>query len=91
MDIRTEADELPIADALNCIHEEAEAINGKLYSISSLAVGLRAILAREDCDHQPMVSAIELCSMIEDMAQTEANRADEMAAALSQLQKKLSR
>ena len=63
----------------------------KLFEISSLAVALRYILeATEDRDAQPMVSAIELCSMIEDMAQAEANRADEMTVALSRLQENLS-
>ena len=57
------------------ISEALKDTTAKLYSISSLAVALRHMLGSLDGrDEQPLVSAIELCSMIEDIAQTEANR-----------------
>ena len=82
----------PASTKLVELQDQASSLMHKFFEISSIAVALRYVLAAAaDCDHQPMVSAVELCSMIESMAQAEANRADEMAAALSQLQENLSR
>ena len=79
----------PASTRLVELHDQASSLRHKFYEISSVALALRYILrAAEDCDVQPMVSAVELCSMIEDMAQTEADRADRMSITLSQLAEK---
>jgi hypothetical protein len=75
-----------LANQLGKLETEAQDANGRLYAISSLAVGVRHILqTTEDRDAQPMVSAIELCCMIENLAQEEANQADIMHTQLLKL------
>jgi hypothetical protein len=72
------------------LESEAQDANGRLYAISSLAVGVRHILqTTEDRDAQPMVSAVELCQMIENLAQEEANQADLMQRKLFELRMSL--
>jgi hypothetical protein len=81
-------DESPdgLADQLLKLVGEAQDANGRVYAISSLAVDVRHILqTTEDRDAQPMVSAVELCCMIENLVQEEANQADLMHSQLMKL------
>jgi hypothetical protein len=60
---------------MDAIVSNPSATADKLFSISSLAVALRHILGSLDSrDEQPLLSAIELCSMIEEIAQEEGGR-----------------
>lgn len=60
---------------MDAVVSNPSATADKLFSISSLAVAIRHILGSLDHrDEQPLVSAIELCSMIEEIAQEEGGR-----------------
>jgi hypothetical protein len=73
-----------ISDQIGKLHEDGNSVMNTFFAISSIAVGLRHILSTQDCDAQPMVSAIALCSMIEDMAQAEASRVEDIGSDLAQ-------
>jgi hypothetical protein len=69
-----------ILDEICKLRENAQSIMDRFFAISSMAVGLRHILGTcEDRDAQPMVSAIGLCSAIEDLAQDEASRVEDVS------------
>ena len=66
---------------------DAENLRDKLFSVSRLAGAVQHILKSiEGHEEQRLLSAIDLCGMIEGIAQAEANRADKLAVELSQLQ-----
>ena len=66
---------------------DAETLRDKLFSVSRLAGAVQHILKSiEGGEEQRLLGAIDLCGMIEGIAQAEANRADKLAVELSQLQ-----
>lgn len=66
---------------------EAENLRDKLFSVSRLAGAVQHILKSiDEGEEQRLLSAIDLCGMIEGIAQVEANRADKLAVELAQLQ-----
>jgi hypothetical protein len=66
---------------------DAETLRDKLFSVSRLAGAVQHILKSiEGGEEQRLLNAINLCGMIEGIAQAEANRADKLAVGLSQLQ-----
>jgi hypothetical protein len=68
---------------------DAETLRDKLFSVSSLAGAVQHVLKSiEGGEKQRLLSAINLCGMIEGIAQEEANRADKLAVELSQLKKR---